>query len=450
MERDTASLIAIADLSPLLNPLHRSPIGPGNENRPELTHASAPTQPALESRGMGNRAGSGLFIRSDEAARRSTRRSRVLGSRAAPGVRNRPSGRHAESVSHHPAAQRGRRLHLVAGVEEDLEQPDRRLIPDHGLPRRRLGGVALEDTSADLPAVLDGGGGELVHQSLSPEALAHDEAGDRPDALELGVHAHPRLLPGPDPRVVLPRLDRDPAGRLAVDVAHETGCRAARAAAGLRQERSVSLVLSRVAPDPARDLERLAAALGGATGIEHGLDVRGRRVVGRSPAELGHTSRLVVALGTRRDERPPVGVHWQTRRVSRPPRIEPSGDVVARLGSTALALPDAYEEDAWTGIRWRVRSKTFAHVLVAQEGYTSAYRDVTGVTEPTTVLTFRSSGEELSALVNAGPPFYRPPWSPTVVGMVLDDDTDWDEVAELVTESYRFCAPHTLRRRLDQ
>lgn len=132
----------------------------------------------------------------------------------------------------------------------------------------------------------------------------------------------------------------------------------------------------------------------------------------------------------------------------KPPRIEPSGDVVERIGRTALALPDAYEEDAWTGIRWRVRSKTFAHVLVAQEGYTSAYRDLTGVTEPTTVLTFRSSGDELSALTNAGPPFYQPPWSPTVVGMVLDSDTDWDEVAELVTESYRFCAPQKLRRRL--
>jgi hypothetical protein len=64
--------------------------------------------------------------------------------------------------------------------------------------------------------------------------------------------------------------------------------------------------------------------------------------------------------------------------MSRPPRIEPSGDVVARVASTALALPDAYEEDAWTGARWRVRNKTFAHVLVAQEGYTSAYRDRPG------------------------------------------------------------------------
>ena len=84
----------------------------------------------------------------------------------------------------------------------------------------------------------------------------------------------------------------------------------------------------------------------------------------------------------------------------KPSRIEPSGDVVARVASTALALPDAYEQDAWTGVRWRVRNRTFAHVMVSQEGYTSAYRDMTGVTRPTTVLTFRSSGDELHALAH--------------------------------------------------
>ena len=108
----------------------------------------------------------------------------------------------------------------------------------------------------------------------------------------------------------------------------------------------------------------------------------------------------------------------------KPSRIEPSGDVVARVASTALALPDAYEQDAWTGVRWRVRNRTFAHVMVSQEGYTSAYRDMTGVTRPTTVLTFRSSGDELHALAHMGPPFYQPQWSPTVVGMVLEDDTE--------------------------
>ena len=36
---------------------------------------------------------------------------------------------------------------------------------------------------------------------------------------------------------------------------------------------------------------------------------------------------------------------------------------VERLASFALALPDAYQEEAWVGERWRVRGRTFAHVL---------------------------------------------------------------------------------------
>jgi hypothetical protein len=131
-------------------------------------------------------------------------------------------------------------------------------------------------------------------------------------------------------------------------------------------------------------------------------------------------------------------------------RIEPDSVIVARLSTTALALPEVYEEDAWTGIRWRIRAKTFAHVMVAQAGFESSFRDVTGVTDPTTVLTFHASGEELLALVHAGMPFYKPPWSPTIVGMVIDDDTDWAEVADLVTESYRVCAPQKLARSLDE
>lgn len=130
-------------------------------------------------------------------------------------------------------------------------------------------------------------------------------------------------------------------------------------------------------------------------------------------------------------------------------RLEPTPDVVRRLAAIARPLPDAYEEDAWTGVRWRVRKKTFAHVMVAQDGYESAYRDITGDPEPRTVLTFHATGDELLALTHAGLPFYRPPWSPTVVGLVLDEGTDWDEVAELVTESYRCRAPQRLVRLLD-
>ncbi len=127
--------------------------------------------------------------------------------------------------------------------------------------------------------------------------------------------------------------------------------------------------------------------------------------------------------------------------MARPERIEPDADVVARLGATALALPEAYEEDAWTGVRWRIRARTFAHVMVAQAGFESSFRDLTGIADATTTLTFRAIGDELLALVHAGLPFYKPAWSPTIVGMVIDDDTDWAEVADLVTESYRVCAP---------
>lgn len=130
-------------------------------------------------------------------------------------------------------------------------------------------------------------------------------------------------------------------------------------------------------------------------------------------------------------------------------RIEPAEDVVRRVGAVAGGLPEAYEEDAWTGVRWRIRTTTFAHVLVSQEGYTSSYRELTGDPRPRTVLTFRAAGDELLALTHAGLPFFKPPWSGTIVGLVLDDGPDWDEVAELVTESYRLCAPKFLVHRLD-
>ncbi|MEO9325456.1 MmcQ/YjbR family DNA-binding protein [Nocardioides sp. C4-1] len=128
-------------------------------------------------------------------------------------------------------------------------------------------------------------------------------------------------------------------------------------------------------------------------------------------------------------------------------RPEPDPAYVARVAPYALALPDAYEEDAWHGVRWRVRTRTFAHVMVM-----TADRDTyaLGVTEPREMISFRAQGEELLALTHAGPPFFKPPWAPGVVGLLLGDDTDWDEVGELVAESYRVLAPARLVRLLDE
>ena len=124
--------------------------------------------------------------------------------------------------------------------------------------------------------------------------------------------------------------------------------------------------------------------------------------------------------------------------------------IIARLRSICLALPDAHQEDAWVGTRWRVRRKTFAHVLAVDDGWPPAYARAAGSDGPLLALTFRSSGPELEALSACGHPFFKPVWFPDIVGMVLDDEPDWAEVAELLTESYCVLAPPALVAMVDR
>jgi len=125
-------------------------------------------------------------------------------------------------------------------------------------------------------------------------------------------------------------------------------------------------------------------------------------------------------------------------------------EVLASARAICLALPDAYEEEAWTGVRWRVRQRTFAHVLTVESGQGSAHARAASTDGAVTLVTFRSAGEELEMLRNAGHPFFYAGWGRDVVGMVLDAATDWDEVAELLTESYCLLAPKKLVALVDR
>jgi hypothetical protein len=116
--------------------------------------------------------------------------------------------------------------------------------------------------------------------------------------------------------------------------------------------------------------------------------------------------------------------------------------------SVCLGLPGTYEEPAWVGTRWMVRKRTFAHVLEIVDGYPPSYSAAAATTGPTTVLTFRSSGHELDAIL-ARDAFFGPLWNRGDVGVRLGADADWDELAELVVESYRLRAPTSLARRMD-
>ena len=129
---------------------------------------------------------------------------------------------------------------------------------------------------------------------------------------------------------------------------------------------------------------------------------------------------------------------------------EVAPEIVGKLRSVCLGLPEAHEEQAWVGTRWRIRTKTFAHVLVVDAGWPPAYARAAGSDGPITVMTFRSSGPELDAVGRAGHPFFRPVWFPDIVGVVLDADVDWDEVAELLTESYCTLAPKKLAALVDR
>ena len=120
--------------------------------------------------------------------------------------------------------------------------------------------------------------------------------------------------------------------------------------------------------------------------------------------------------------------------------------IVDRLRSICDDLPEAREEDAWTGTRWRISNKTFAHLVAIVDGWPPVYARAAGTHGPAVVLTFQSSGDELHALSNLGHPYFRPPRRPGIVGMFVDGDTDWDELSELVTESYCVLAPQRLVR----
>lgn len=125
-------------------------------------------------------------------------------------------------------------------------------------------------------------------------------------------------------------------------------------------------------------------------------------------------------------------------------------EVVARVRAVCLGLPEAYEEPAWVGTRWCVRKKNFAHLVEIAGGKPAGYARAAGTDGPVVVLTFRAPVEEAAALGEMGPPFFKPVWWDDIAGIVIDDRTDWAEVAELVTESYCRLAPKKLAALVDR
>lgn len=109
---------------------------------------------------------------------------------------------------------------------------------------------------------------------------------------------------------------------------------------------------------------------------------------------------------------------------------------VRRISEILTRLPRCAEESAWVGVRWRVGQATVAHVFGGED---QRFR-----------ITFRAEPDEVMAFQHLGEPYFRAGWGANVVGLLLDDATDWEELGELLTDSYCLVAPESLAAQVDR
>jgi predicted DNA-binding protein (MmcQ/YjbR family) len=113
-------------------------------------------------------------------------------------------------------------------------------------------------------------------------------------------------------------------------------------------------------------------------------------------------------------------------------------DMAARLREICLSLPEAVEKPfgGHSAPSFRVRDKLF--VMTSEDGLSMMFKAGAGVQE---------------ALVASDPTrFFVPAYvgHKGWVGTRLDVDQDWDEVTELIEDSYRLIAPKRLAAVLDR
>ena len=126
--------------------------------------------------------------------------------------------------------------------------------------------------------------------------------------------------------------------------------------------------------------------------------------------------------------------------------IEVPEDIVERVRTLCLALPEvtvrvdgSLTRTRSTAYSFDIRRRSFC-LLVAWEGPAG---------QPVPLLVLRAGPGEREALLSTGHPFFASRAGHDRVGVLLTDDTDWEEIRELVTESYRVLAPKKLTALLD-
>jgi predicted DNA-binding protein (MmcQ/YjbR family) len=113
--------------------------------------------------------------------------------------------------------------------------------------------------------------------------------------------------------------------------------------------------------------------------------------------------------------------------------------VLARARAACAGLPEASEESTAVGAQWRVRRRVFAQfVTITDPGGADFW-----------FLACHADPVERDVLGSIGHPYFIPRSGRDRIGVILDTSTDWEEIAELVRESYRVVAPKKLVALLD-
>ncbi len=110
---------------------------------------------------------------------------------------------------------------------------------------------------------------------------------------------------------------------------------------------------------------------------------------------------------------------------------------LTRLRRLCLALPEAHEVEAWGEPTFRVKNKLFAMYADAADHHGGGRNAVWCKAAP---------GNQALMVKSAPDRFFVPPYvGPSGwVGIYLDADTDWDELADLLRDSWRMTAPKKL------
>ena len=126
--------------------------------------------------------------------------------------------------------------------------------------------------------------------------------------------------------------------------------------------------------------------------------------------------------------------------------IEIPEDIFERVSTLCLALPEVTVrvDESRTTTRstahsFDIRRRSFC-LLVAREGPTG---------KPISLLVLRTDPDEREVLLSIGHPFFAARAGRDRIAVLLTDDTEWEEIRELVTESYRVLAPKKLTALLD-